>query len=473
MKKPDILFINPNLLDPPVAPLGIEMTGSYLRSRGMTVELLDLNKRNHDMPEIPIKACFSQIDPLLVGISIRNLDDSSYPSMKFTLKETKNIVEIVKKYTSRPCVLGGVGFSLMPEAVLKACGASYGITGDGEEPLFRLLTAIKNGILYPQGNLFPAIPGLSFVKDGSIHTVPPDFGRIPSYTSRGLIDNTWYFTRGGQIGIETKRGCDGSCIYCADPVAKGRKIRLRPPGDIVAEIAGLADDGITCFHTCDCEFNRPPEHAAAICDALIRSGLSGQIGLYAYCSPSPFPAGLYDKMAAAGFKGINFGVDHMNDGILEKLGRDHTARDVLDVTDALKQRGMRIMYDLLLCSPFETESTLTEAIEKTRAAGADCIGIGMGVRLYPGTPLYRSLKREDSEYLDGEREEPPLRPLFYVRPKKETAIPLLCSLIGSDRRFFFQPLGEKHNYNYADNNRLLEAIEKGARGAYWDILSSL
>ncbi len=50
----------------------------------------------------------------------------------------------------------------------------------------------------------------------------------------------------------------------------------------------------------------------------------------------------------------------------------------------------------------------------------------------------------------------------------------MCDLIGEDERFF-KPMSEQSaaNYNYNENQPLSEAIRKGARGAYWDILRRL
>ena len=63
-------------------------------------------------------------------------------------------------------------------------------------------------------------------------------------------------------------------------------------------------------------------------------------------------------------------------------------------------------------------------------------------------------------------------PLFFMEPKiKEDVFAFLDHLIGDDERFFFfDPDSPKRNYNYNANQRLVEAIEKGYRGAYWDIL---
>jgi hypothetical protein len=64
-----------------------------------------------------------------------------------------------------------------------------------------------------------------------------------------------------------------------------------------------------------------------------------------------------------------------------------------------------------------------------------------------------------------------------MRPAK-----LVQDLIAGDKRFF-EPMeeilpetattGQSTDHNYNDNTELVEAIKKGARGAYWDILHEL
>jgi hypothetical protein len=65
-----------------------------------------------------------------------------------------------------------------------------------------------------------------------------------------------------------------------------------------------------------------------------------------------------------------------------------------------------------------------------------------------------------------------LRPLFYLSAALgEEAAGHVAGLVGGDRRFFF-PTTEAGTeaYNYSDSERLVEAIRKGYRGAYWDVL---
>ncbi len=63
-------------------------------------------------------------------------------------------------------------------------------------------------------------------------------------------------------------------------------------------------------------------------------------------------------------------------------------------------------------------------------------------------------------------------PFFFLEPRiAPFAFELLDDLIGDDRRFFFfDPSRPDRDYNYDDNQRLVDAIGKGYRGAYWDIL---
>ena len=63
-------------------------------------------------------------------------------------------------------------------------------------------------------------------------------------------------------------------------------------------------------------------------------------------------------------------------------------------------------------------------------------------------------------------------PRFFLEPQVAPAcFGLLDALIGNDPRFFFfDPTRPEQNYNYNANDRLVQAIAEGYRGAYWDIL---
>jgi len=68
-----------------------------------------------------------------------------------------------------------------------------------------------------------------------------------------------------------------------------------------------------------------------------------------------------------------------------------------------------------------------------------------------------------------------LKPVFYLSEKLgENAVQFVGKLVQHDERFFVSvPEATRQNYNYNENQVLVEAIRKGYRGAFWDILRRL
>jgi len=291
---------------------------------------------------------------------------------------------------------------------------------------------------------------------------------------RHLFDNKKYEELGAMVGIETKRGCSQHCIFCADPVAKGSTIRLRPPVIVVEEFQDLLAQGVTWLHLCDSEFNLPIRHAKEICQAMIEAGLGDRLRWYCYCSPTPFDGELANLMKHAGCCGINFGVDSLCDEQLLRLGRSHSTGDVQQLVSILKETGLNYMFDLLIGGPGETKETVRATIDKVRELNVALAGIAAGVRVYPETPLGRAIASGfDSEGLHPEGECTLQELLFYLSPHLGRDVSaLICDLVAGDPRILF--LGspaDEGSYNYADDEVLCQLIKDGARGAYWDILS--
>jgi radical SAM superfamily enzyme YgiQ (UPF0313 family) len=164
--------------------------------------------------------------------------------------------------------------------------------------------------------------------------------------------------------------------------------------------------------------------------------------------------------------------------MLRRLGRHFRAADLESTARACRQAGIAFMYDLMLGGPDETPDTLGESLELVRRIGPDCVGLSLGIRVYPGTPLADEVRRmgplEGNPALRGSRagNEALARPVFYLSPSLgPDPAGLVRSIVGDDQRFFL-PGGPKEagDCNYNDNDRLARAIRDGARGAYWDIL---
>jgi radical SAM superfamily enzyme YgiQ (UPF0313 family) len=451
---------------PPVSPVGLEYVGQALIEAGVPVHVLDLVFETDW--KAALKRELAHREPLAVGLSIRNTDDCCFATMKSFLPWNNELITEVRRLTGAFILLGGVGFSVMPEAVLSFTRADAGIYGDGEEVASALAKSLAKGEDISQ------LPNMVYWHRENIIRNPrvdADLHRLP-LPRRRLFDNRRYEQSGAMVGVETKRGCTQKCIFCADPVAKGRTIRLRPPEMVIAELQDLVSQGVSWFHLCDSEFNLPITHAKAICQAIIQRHLGDKLRWYCYCSPLPFDRELAVLMKRAGCAGINFGVDSLCDEQLSRLGRNNSLSDIQPLVRRLHDEAINYMFDFLIGGPGETEATVRSTIEQVKELNVPLAGISTGVRVYPGTPLARAIA--DGSTKGGLRPETgyaPHQPLFYLSPLVDNALSLIDHLVAGDPRFLVlsTPAAEG-SYNYADDDVLGELIRQGARGAYWDIL---
>jgi len=467
-----VALVNTNRIKPAIAPIGLEYVAEMLNASGHRVEMLDLCWA--DDWRSAVAGFFDRTSPGLVGLTLRNTDDCAFTSRQSFLGEFADMVSAVREHTDALIVLGGVGFSVMPERVLELCQADAGVWGEGELALVELADSLD------EGEDWLDVPNLVLRREGQWYrNLPTTFplAYLPSMT-RSWVDNRRYFREGGQAGIETKRGCPRPCIYCADPVAKGRQTRTRPPEAVADELEALLAQGIDHVHTCDSEFNLPEQHALEVCREIVRRGLGDRLRWYAYCSPVPFSAELARLMRRAGCAGINFGVDSGDEGMLRRLRRGFTPDDVLDVARFCREAGIPVMFDLLLGAPGESRDSLVNTIELMKRSGVERVGVALGVRVYPGTELADRLRRVGATHasppkVPGTSEVPGTSVAeFFLEPAVAPfVVELLDELIGDDERFlFFDPSRPTKNYNYNANQVLVEAIRQGYRGAYWDIL---
>jgi len=473
----DLVLLNPNTAQPAVAPLGLEYVAEAVRLAGGTVGLLDLCFAEDTAAAA--SAYLAEHTAQLVGISVRNSDNCYLLSQHSYVPALSGLVSTLRGVSDAPIVLGGAGYSVMPRGILRRTGADYGIVGDGEGPLVQLMQALR-GELPLSG-----IAGLVRWVNGDIATEPPAWQPLDCglRLRRQWVDYERYFRQGGQGNLETKRGCQGQCVYCADIHSKGRQYRLRPPAAVVDELETLLSMGIDWLHLCDSEFNLPPHHAEAVCEEIISRGLGGRVHWYAYLAPQPFSERLARLLKEAGCVGVDFGLDSGDERMLGNLGRDFTPAQALETARICRQVGMTFMLDLLIGGPGETKKSAATTIRFAQECEPSCVGVALGVRVYPGTKLAQVAAHEGlgagNPNLRGATEGNPdfVAPVFYLSAalgSVEEATAHMTELVGSDQRFFFGGSQDgDRDYDYDDNALLVQAIAAGARGAYWDILRRL
>jgi radical SAM superfamily enzyme YgiQ (UPF0313 family) len=465
-----LVLINTNRMVPPIAPIGLDYIAASTREGGIGVDVLDLCLE--DDPQGALRRYFAVQSPELVGLSFRNIDDSFFPHGEWFVPPLKETIQALRGLTDAPIVVGGVGFSILPERIVEYTGADFGIHGDGEEAIVSLVTQLRGR------RRLEKVPGLLWRDGGKIRSNAPAWGRrLSLLAARDAVDNRAYFRRGGQGSVETN--------YCADPLAKGRRLRLRDPSEVADEVESLLKQGIDVLHLCDGEFNVPGDHAMAVCEEFVRRSLGDRVRWYTYMAVVPFDQDLSQAMRRAGCVGIDFTGDSACESMLETFRHRHRKEDLELAARLCHHNGITVMFDLLLGAPGETPETVAETIGFMKQIDPDCVGAALGVRVYPGTRMGEIVASEGSPETNPNirrKYEGPvdfLKPTFYISAALgESPAKLVRDMIAGDPRFFApeddkrsgQKKGPRGDHDYNRNTVLMAAIASGARGAYWDIL---
>jgi radical SAM superfamily enzyme YgiQ (UPF0313 family) len=137
-----IALVNTNRITPPIAPIGIEYIAETLTHAGYETEILDLCWENDWQGAMD--RFFCKGDFAIAGFTIRNTDDCVFSTRHSFLGEIFEMIDQAKGATDALMLLGGVGFSTMPEMILDACSADAGIFGGGENAMLEVLRCMES-----------------------------------------------------------------------------------------------------------------------------------------------------------------------------------------------------------------------------------------------------------------------------------------------------------------------------------------
>ncbi len=445
-----VLLINPNIesLPDPVFPIGPAFLAGSLRENGFDCRVLDLCFAEDYRGAV--ETAVAEAQPEVVGLSLRNLDNVSYPNYTSYLPFYRQVVATVRGRSRAAVVLGGSGFTLMPDLILEYLGADFGIVGEGEISFVRLLKQIEGDRGSMKRGLIDSRPAPAGDLD---RLAPPD---------RSGFDNSAYLRWGGMGNIQTKRGCPFRCVYCTYPIIEGEKVRLRSPGKVCDEIETMLGLGVSNLFFVDNVFNHPVSHAVEICREIVRRDL--QVKWSCYANPGFLPPALAEQMVLAGCTSVEFGSDAAHPEMLTNLGKNFSLEDLRRSSAVCREMGLSFCHSLLLGGPGETMDTVRatiSAVQEMSPTAAICM---IGIRVFPNTVLHGVAVREG--IIPAGKLS--LDPVFYLSPHvREKILPFVQSFSEKNRSWIFPGL----NINM-DANLQRKLRRFGIRGPLWEHMRS-
>ncbi len=395
----------------PVMPLGACIVAEAVERAGFRASLLDLMFQSN--PAGALKAAIESERPDLVGLSVRNIDntDLDYPVAFY--KELGPLMDVIRKETRAPVVLGGAALGVMPRELLRHTGAEWAALGDGESALPALLTKLSRG--ESPRDAF----GLGWLEDELLVENPQalssslDTCIFPRFER--WIDVASYASRLATVPIQTKRGCPYKCVYCTYQALEGTGYRLSSPESVAHAVERLSAIGLKDLEFVDNVFNSPYDHAMGICERIARLKTGARLQSLEL-NPLFLDDALLSAMEAAGFCGIGVTVESGSDKVLSRLRKSFHIEDAYRAAEAIRRHNIPCLWLFMLGAPGETEETLQETFRFAERAlrPRDAAYFNLGVRIYPGTELDRIARAEGLLQLASDEM---LDAVFYISPE--------------------------------------------------------
>jgi radical SAM superfamily enzyme YgiQ (UPF0313 family) len=397
-----LISVNRERMPYPVFPLGLAYIVRALRGEGHEMEVMDLCFSGD--VSVDLNDTLRRFRPDLIGVSLRNLDNLTYPTSVSYLKELEQVIGICRRSSSSRLVIGGSGFSLAPREILQHLDVNFGIVGEGEETFPQLVRSLERGE--------PISPSpCLLVKEKSFPNLI-EGARVSPIQSpdRGLFQTKRYLEEGGMGNIQTKRGCPFSCIYCTYPLLEGKRIRLRETEEVVEEVCHLAEEGVDYIYFVDDIFNYPPSFAEDLCREMIRRKV--EVKWSAFVNPGFLNEELLKWMKEAGCVGIEFGTDSGSVRMLENYRKEFTQEEIIQSSKLCSRLMINHCHYLLFGGPGEDEETIDESFRLMDQLDPSAIIAMLGIRIYPGTEMEKisfsqGVIRQDSNLI---------YPHFYISP---------------------------------------------------------
>jgi radical SAM superfamily enzyme YgiQ (UPF0313 family) len=420
----------------------VSIIAAALTKAGHEVRQADFLVQNSSLEAIAAEA--RAFGPDLVGISVRNIDNVNLLHEQYYILNVKHIVSAVREVSQAKVLLGGAGFSLIPELILKETGADYGIIGEGEVLAVEFANNAACGV-YPEERLI-----------GSRMRLPGDQIQSALYDERLL---EFYLHSGNIASVQTKRGCLYNCVYCTYPILEGSALRRRPPAAVVDDIEVLRDKFKTKYlFFVDSVFNDDEGAYLEVVDEMIRRKVS--IPWTGFFTPRGLNDEIVERMKKTGFVAAEVGTDASSDTTLKRMGKQFTFKDVTECNDLFVRHEIATSHFFMFGGPGETVETVHEGIRNILGLQKCVSFIFMGIRILPGTPLARLAVKENLIA----PEDGLLHPVYYLSPAvdKQWLEETLTKAFENVRHCVFPP-------DKMDNS--LQVLHKlGYTGPMWDLL---
>ena len=383
-------------------PIGLAyVAGAFANSRH-AVQSLDLMFSEDAAADV--ERAVRDVQPDLVGISLRNLSNHSYLDPQWALPDSKAVIDTVRACCDATTVCGGPAFSILPQAVFDYLEPDLGLVGDAADTFVRLADDLESGA--PHDHL----PGLVYRRDG--HVVVNPAGNSTAFNHPPCLDGLdipKYAQAGFGMGVVTKLSSFAYPTHAGNRVQQEAWRVIRPIDEVLTEVRALETrHGLRKVFFIDNAFNQPLPHAKDLCHALIASDT--KVHWNTCLAPFGCDAELIRLMNQAGCVLVLMG--GLPTAPLSAGNLAARLQPALETCRLCEQHGLNYTLSVTFGEPDETRQTVDAKLDFLRRVKPSLANLRVGVSVLPGTAV---AARALAEGLIA-HEADLVKPTFYIAP---------------------------------------------------------
>ena len=163
--------------------------------------------------------------------------------------------------------------------------------------------------------------------------------------------------------VEASHGCVHRCRHCPVPVVYDGRIRVVGDDAVLADIDQLVEMGARHITFGDPDFLNGPHHSVRIARAMHERHPDLTFDSTVKVEHILRHRDLWGELAEAGCLFVVSAVEHVNDAILERLDKGHTAADAGEAVAVLRRHGVELRPSLLPFTPWTTRRDLADLVD--------------------------------------------------------------------------------------------------------------
>jgi radical SAM superfamily enzyme YgiQ (UPF0313 family) len=160
----------------------------------------------------------------------------------------------------------------------------------------------------------------------------------------------------------------------------------------------------------DSLFNDDEGHHMEVVREMKRQGV--KVPWAAFFKPKGLTNENLALMKETGLSAVEMGSDATTDTTLKGLGKTFSFEDIVRCHNLLRNHEISAIYYYMFGGPGETVETVREGIKNILSLGNAISFIFMGIRIFPGTPLY-GIAQKEGLVAEGQNL---LEPAYYLAP---------------------------------------------------------